>query len=71
MAKTKADNRTQLLEEAEKTTYRCGFENTAIAEIAEEFRGYSDRQMKNAKRLPESICVRQKTEPAQMEAAHA
>ena len=34
MAKTKADNRTRLLQAAEKTTYRYGFGNTAIADIA-------------------------------------
>lgn len=38
MAKTKADNRTRLLQAAEKTTYRYGFGNTAIADIAEEAR---------------------------------
>ena len=36
MAKTKADNRTKLVHAAEKTTYRFGFGNTAIAEIAKE-----------------------------------
>lgn len=36
MAKTKADNRTRLLQAAEKTTYRYGFGNTAIADIAKE-----------------------------------
>jgi AcrR family transcriptional regulator len=38
MAKTKADNRTRLLQAAEKTTYRYGFGNTAIADIAKEAR---------------------------------
>ena len=38
MAKTKADSRTRLLQAAEKTTYRCGFGNTAIADIAKEAR---------------------------------
>jgi TetR/AcrR family transcriptional regulator, transcriptional repressor for nem operon len=36
MAKTIADNRTRLLQAAEKTTYRYGFGNTAIADIARE-----------------------------------
>lgn len=36
MAKTKADNRTRLLQAAEKTTYRYGFGNTAIADVAKE-----------------------------------
>ena len=36
MPKTIADNRTRLLEAAEKTTYRFGFGNTAIADIAKE-----------------------------------
>ena len=36
MAKMKADNRTRLLQAAEKTTYRYGFGNTAIADIAKE-----------------------------------
>ena len=36
MAKTKADNRTRLLRAAERTTYRFGFGNTAIADIAKE-----------------------------------
>ena len=36
MAKTKADNRTRLLQAAEKTTYRYGFGNTAIADMAKE-----------------------------------
>ena len=36
MAKAKADNRERLLAAAEKTTYRFGFGNTAIADIAEE-----------------------------------
>ncbi len=34
--KTKADNRTRLLQAAENTTYRYGFGNTAIADIAKE-----------------------------------
>lgn len=34
----KADNRTRLLQAAEKTTYRYGFGNTAIADIAKEAR---------------------------------
>ena len=34
MAKTKADRRARLLQAAEKTTYRYGFGNTAIADIA-------------------------------------
>jgi TetR/AcrR family transcriptional regulator, transcriptional repressor for nem operon len=38
MAKTKADNWTRLLQAAEKTTYRNGFGNTAIADIAKEAR---------------------------------
>lgn len=38
MLKTKADNRTRLLQAAEKTTYRYGFGNTAIADIAKEAR---------------------------------
>jgi AcrR family transcriptional regulator len=38
MAKTKADNRVRLLQAAEKTTYRYGFGNTAIADIAKEAR---------------------------------
>ena len=38
MAKRKADNRTKLLQAAERTTYRYGFGNTAIADIAEEAR---------------------------------
>lgn len=38
MTKTKADNRTKLLHAAEKTTYRFGFGNTAIADIAKEAR---------------------------------
>ncbi len=38
MAKMKADNRARLLQAAEKTTYRCGFGNTAIADIAKEAR---------------------------------
>src|SRR5438046_6776827 len=36
MAKKKADNRARLLQAAEKTTYRYGFGNTAIADIAKE-----------------------------------
>lgn len=36
MAKTKADNQTRLLQAAERTTYRFGFGNTAIADIAKE-----------------------------------
>jgi hypothetical protein len=36
MPKRKADHRTRLLEAAEKTTYRYGFGNTAIADIAKE-----------------------------------
>ena len=38
MLKTKADSRTRLLQAAEKTTYRYGFGNTAIADIAKEAR---------------------------------
>jgi len=38
MAKGKADNRTRLLEAAEKATYRCGFGQTALADIAREAR---------------------------------
>jgi TetR/AcrR family transcriptional regulator, transcriptional repressor for nem operon len=38
MAKWKADNRTRLLEAAEKVTYRRGFGKTAIADIAKEAR---------------------------------
>ena len=38
MPKGKADSRARLLEAAEKTTYRYGFGNTAIADIAEEAR---------------------------------
>jgi TetR/AcrR family transcriptional regulator, transcriptional repressor for nem operon len=38
MQKTKVDNRARLLEAAEKTTYRFGFGNTALADIAEEAR---------------------------------
>jgi AcrR family transcriptional regulator len=38
MAKTKADHRTRLLRAAEKTTYRYGFGNTTIADIAKEAR---------------------------------
>lgn len=36
MPKLKADNRTRLLQAAEKVTYRQGFGNTALADIAEE-----------------------------------
>ena len=36
MPKTKADNRTQLLQAAEKTTYRYGFASASIADIAKE-----------------------------------
>src|SRR5215469_14056513 len=38
MQKTKADNRTRLLRAAEETTYRYGFGNPAIADIAKEAR---------------------------------
>ena len=38
MAKTKADSRARLLQAAERTTYRYGFGNTAIADIAREAR---------------------------------
>lgn len=38
MARTIADNRTRLLQAAEKITYRYGFGNTAIADIAKEAR---------------------------------
>jgi AcrR family transcriptional regulator len=38
MLKMKADHRTLLLQAAEKTTYRYGFGNTAIADIAKEAR---------------------------------
>lgn len=38
MAKAKADNRSRFLRAAEKTTYRYGFRNTAIADIAKEAR---------------------------------
>jgi AcrR family transcriptional regulator len=38
MPKTKADNRTRLLQAAEKATYRYGFGSTAIADIAKEAR---------------------------------
>ncbi|HKW61505.1 MAG TPA: TetR/AcrR family transcriptional regulator [Candidatus Acidoferrum sp.] len=38
MAKTRADNRTRLLQAAEKTSYLLGFGNTAIADIAKEAR---------------------------------
>ncbi len=34
MPKTKADNRARLLHAAEKVTYRYGFGNTALADIA-------------------------------------
>ena len=36
MPKSKADHRTRLLQAAEKTTYRYGFRNTALADIAKE-----------------------------------
>jgi AcrR family transcriptional regulator len=36
MAKWKADSRTRLVEAAVKTTYRYGFANTALADIAKE-----------------------------------
>jgi AcrR family transcriptional regulator len=35
---SKADNRTRLLQAAEKVTYRYGFGNTALADIAKEAR---------------------------------
>src|SRR5215467_8356530 len=38
MAKKKADNRARLLQAAERATYRYGFGNTAIADIAKEAR---------------------------------
>jgi AcrR family transcriptional regulator len=38
MPKMKADNRTRLLQAAEKVTYRHGFAQTAIADIAKEAR---------------------------------
>jgi TetR/AcrR family transcriptional regulator, transcriptional repressor for nem operon len=38
MNKTKADSRTRLLQAAEKTTYRRGFGQTALADIAKEAR---------------------------------
>jgi AcrR family transcriptional regulator len=38
MSKTKADSRTRLLQAAEKTTYRKGFGQTALADIAKEAR---------------------------------
>jgi|SRR5215467_3728732 len=38
MAKTRAENRVRLLQAAEKTTYRYGFGNTAIADIAQQAR---------------------------------
>jgi AcrR family transcriptional regulator len=38
MRKWKADNRTRLLEAAEKVTYRRGFAKTALADIAKEAR---------------------------------
>lgn len=38
MEKMKADSRTRLLQAAERTTYRYGFGNTAIADIAKEAR---------------------------------
>ena len=36
MAKTRANNRTRLLQAAEKVTYRYGFDSAAIADIAKE-----------------------------------
>jgi TetR/AcrR family transcriptional regulator, transcriptional repressor for nem operon len=36
MPKSKADNRTRLIQAAEKTSYRYGFGNTALADIAKE-----------------------------------
>ncbi len=38
MPKTKADNRTRLLQAAERVTYRHGFGSTALADIAKEAR---------------------------------
>jgi TetR/AcrR family transcriptional regulator, transcriptional repressor for nem operon len=38
MAKSKPDNRTRLLQAAEKVTYRYGFGKTALADIAKEAR---------------------------------
>lgn len=38
MAKLKADNRTRLVQAAEKVTYRYGFGKTALADIAKEAR---------------------------------
>ena len=38
MPKTRTDNRTRLIQAAEKTTYRYGFGSTAIADIAKEAR---------------------------------
>jgi AcrR family transcriptional regulator len=38
MAKSKADNRRRLLQAAEKVTYRHGFANTALADIAKQAR---------------------------------
>jgi AcrR family transcriptional regulator len=38
MSKSKTDNRTRLLQAAEKVTYRHGFGNTALADIAKEAR---------------------------------
>jgi AcrR family transcriptional regulator len=38
MAKTKAENRSRLLQAAEKVTYRHGFGKTALADIAKEAR---------------------------------
>jgi len=38
MSKTKADSRTRLLQAAEKTTYRKGFGQTTLADIAKEAR---------------------------------
>ena len=38
MTKLKADNRTRLLQAAEKTTYLYGFGNASLADIAKEAR---------------------------------
>src|ERR1700719_799387 len=38
MPKTRADNRTRLLQAAEKVTYHYGFDSAAIADIAKEAR---------------------------------
>jgi TetR/AcrR family transcriptional regulator, transcriptional repressor for nem operon len=38
MPRSKTDNRARLLQAAEKTTYRYGFDSTAIADIAKEAR---------------------------------